>query len=259
MDWNAPSYHRVSNPQFEWGVSVLDRLSLRGDERVLDVGCGTGRLTALLSDRLPRGRVIGVDISPGMLATAAKTLPRVPFVLADASALPFRAAADVIFSTATFHWVLDHPRLFKSLYEALAPGGRLLAQCGGAANIKRLRDRAAALMQEPELAPYFQGWPGPWHYADAETSAQRLQAAGFVDVKTGLEYKSTVFGDAQEFSEFLTTVICRPYLAQLPSEEMRIDFVQRLTSLAAQDDPPFELDYWRLNLEGRKPSTSTLR
>jgi trans-aconitate methyltransferase len=252
MDWNASSYHRVSNPQFEWGVAVLDRLVLRGDECVLDVGCGTGRLTALLADRVPQGRVIGVDKSPSMLATAAESLPGVPFILADASALPLHAAVDVIFSTATFHWVIDHPRLFRSLYEALGPGGRLLAQCGGGANIQRLRDRAAVLMKDPLFAPHFRQWPTPWNYANAEITAVRLQEAGFVDVKTGLEHTPVVFDEPSAFGEFLTTVICRPYLAQLPSEEMRVDFVAQLTSLAAQDDPPFELDYWRLNLQGRK-------
>ena len=116
-EWNAGVYHRVSTPQFDWGVRVLDRLSLEGGELVLDVGCGTGRLTELLLARLPRGRVVAVDQSTNMLDAARAFLqdrfgPRVTFVQADASALPFPGAADAIFSTATFHWVLDHDRLF---------------------------------------------------------------------------------------------------------------------------------------------------
>ena len=135
-EWNAPTYHRVSSPQFTWGQAVLDRLPLRGNETVLDVGCGTGRLTELLAGRLPHGRAIGIDQSVNMLATArtamrASVRGRVTFVQADAAALPIAGRADAIFSTATFHWVLDHDRLFRSLFAALTPGGRLVAQCGG--------------------------------------------------------------------------------------------------------------------------------
>ena len=141
-EWNASTYHRVSSPQFAWGQAVLDRLPLRGNETVLDVGCGTGRLTELLAGRLPHGRAIGIDQSVNMLATArtatrASVRGRIAFVQADAAALPIAGRADAIFSTATFHWVLDHDRLFRSLFAALTPGGRLVAQCGGGPNLER--------------------------------------------------------------------------------------------------------------------------
>src|SRR5215471_6400551 len=113
-EWDGATYHRVSNPQFEWGTVVLDRLPLRGDELVLDVGCGTGRLTEKLIDRLPRGRVLAIDVSANMLHVAREYLrfsfgTRIQFALADAAALPICEKADAIFSTATFHWVHDHP------------------------------------------------------------------------------------------------------------------------------------------------------
>jgi trans-aconitate 2-methyltransferase len=134
-EWNAETYHRVSNPQFDWGTVVLARLPLDGGECVLDVGCGTGRLTEQLLTRLPHGRVIGIDQSANMVRVARDYLkpqgPRMQLLVADAVALPLEAHADAVFSTATFHWVLDHPRLFRSLHDALKPGGRLVAQCGG--------------------------------------------------------------------------------------------------------------------------------
>jgi trans-aconitate 2-methyltransferase len=257
-EWNADSYHRVSTPQFDWGTAVLDRLPLAGDELVLDVGCGTGRLTEKLLDRLPRGHVIGIDLSSNMLQVAREFLRprfdnRVQFVLADASALPTLGAADSIFSTATFHWVRDHPRLFGSLHAALKPGGRVVAQCGGGANIARLNDRTEALMREPYFAPYFTSWQEPWEFADAEITARRLDEAGFEDVRTSLVPAPVVQPDVNAFQAFITTVICRPHLAHLADPVLRDGFVQRLTELAATDDPPFELDYWRLNLEARKP------
>ena len=131
--------------------AVLDRAPLDGQERVLDVGCGTGRITRLIADRLTTGRVIGVDRSPQMLAEAAlglSDLPaaRVGLVRASATALPFSGQADLVFSTATFHWIADHDALFRSVARALRPGGWLVAQCGGGPNLARIHGRGDALI-----------------------------------------------------------------------------------------------------------------
>jgi trans-aconitate methyltransferase len=257
-EWNADSYHQVSTPQFGWGVRVLDRLPLTGHERVLDVVCGSGRLTEKLAERLPDGYVIAVDVSANMLARAREHLmphyaERVSLVLADAAALPVEGWADAVFSTATLHWVPDHPRLFRSIYRALAPGGRLVAQCGGGPNIARLHGRADALMHEPLFAPFFEDWREPWEFSDTDTTTARLAAAGFVDVETSLEAAPASMPDAEAYTAFITTVICRPYLACLQDESLRGAFLARLTEQAAKDDPPFELDYWRLNMSARRP------
>ena len=256
-DWNATAYHRISNPHMTWGRPVLARLPLAGTERVLDVGSGTGRLTSELADRLPHGCVVAVDRSAPMLSVARESLRRqggrCAFVRADAAALPFREAVDAIFSTASFHWVLDHPALFRSLHAALKPGGRLVAQCGGGPNLDRLHARALALMQEDPFAPYYAGWRDPWLFADDVTTAARLREAGFTDVVTSLESAPVVLENAAAFTEYVAEVICRHHLACLPTADLRAAFLARLAALAAGDDPPFELDYWRLNMEARRP------
>src|SRR5579862_3918696 len=129
-EWNSGVYHRLSGPQVSWGKKVLSRLRLRGDEVVLDAGCGTGRLTADLLEALPHGRVVGVDLSQNMLASARQHLTpkfgaQVSLVACDLSHLPFVHCFDGIVSTAAFHWVLDHDRLFANLRAALVPGGWL--------------------------------------------------------------------------------------------------------------------------------------
>ena len=139
-EWDATSYHKVSGPQTGWGQKVLARLELAGDERVIDAGCGSGRLTGELAERLPHGQVVALDRSWNMLQTARANLrptygSRVRFVQVSLPALPFEECADVVFSTATFHWVADHPALFSNIFEALRPGGRLHAQCGGGPNL----------------------------------------------------------------------------------------------------------------------------
>ncbi|MEQ1757800.1 MAG: methyltransferase domain-containing protein [Vicinamibacterales bacterium] len=257
-DWNADTYHRVSSPQLRWGLKVLDRLRLGGGERVLDVGCGTGRLTEHLAWRVPRGRVVGVDRSTNMLQAAHGYLSslsngRVVLTQADAARLPFTRVADAIFSTATFHWVLDHDALFASLLAALKPGGRLVAQCGGGPNIARLVARTSRMLAEPAWAPFFKGWTGPWLFADAATTARRLASAGFVAVDTSEEYAPVTFPSADAFKEFVSTVVCRPYLEQLPPDR-HAAFMNALTDEYASDATPFELDYWRLNIAARRPA-----
>lgn len=255
-DWDAQRYHRVSNPQLAWGLRVLDRLSLRGIETVMDAGCGTGRLTAELLQRLPLGRVIAVDQSAAMVEAARAHLgprfgDRVEIRQSDILTVEVDPV-DGVFSTATFHWIKDHPRLFRHLHTLVKPGGFLHAQCGGGENVARLHARAAALIQTDPFAVHFSSWTEPWEFADAATTAERLRAAGWVDVQTELEPAPVVFDGPAEFAEFSETVVMRPYLAYLPSAALRTQFINALTTQAATDRPPFELDYVRLNLHARR-------
>jgi trans-aconitate 2-methyltransferase len=249
-------YHRLSEPQVSWGKKVLSRLRLRGDEVVLDAGCGTGRLTGELLDALPRGRVVGVDLSQNRLTAAqdhlAQFSKRVSLAATDLLQLPFVRAFDGIVSTAAFHWVLDHDQLFLNLHRALIPGGWLEAQCGGGPNIARLRTRAKALMATAKFTPYFAGFHEPWLFQDAESAACALRRAGFVDVETSIEPAPTVLENAEQYVEFVRNIILREHLRRLPSEDLRNAFMAELAEQAAADDPPFSPDYWRLNLRGRK-------
>ncbi len=251
-EWNSSAYHRVSTPQFEWGLKVLDRLTLRGSERLMDAGCGSGRLTAKLLERLPQGEIVGVDLSHNMLTQASEHLGnRVCFVQADLTHLPFDSAFDVIFSTATFHWVLDHPAMFASLARALKPGGKIEAQCGGGGNLKDVHRRIRALMASPRYSRFFANWKHPWEFAGAETTAERMERAGFTDIETWLEPAAFKLGSEQEYRDFLAPVILRPFLNAIGDPDLRKQFEEDVVRQAA-DDPTFELDYWRLNLRGTK-------
>lgn len=259
-EWDAASYHRLSDPQYAWGKRVLARIAPRGDETVIDAGCGTARLTVELAALFPRGRVLAVDLSENMLRKArANVAPtsgagRAPirWACADVAALPFRELADGIFSTATFHWVRDHDALFRSLFTALKPGGWLIAQCGGGPNLLRLRQRTDEVMNSPEFQEFFRGWNPPQNYQDAEPTAVRLRKVGFCDVATWLHNQDTRFSDDQTYREFLATVTCHTHIARLPDVAVRERFLDRLVALARQE-PELHLDYWRLNLQARKP------
>jgi len=259
VEWDATAYHRISEPQFRWGLRVLDRLSLRGDEVVMDAGCGSGRLTAELCARLPRGRVIAVDQSQNMLEEARRHLAprfgdRVTFRAADLQELAPEEQVDGIFSTATFHWVHDHARLFRHLHASIKPGGWIVAQCGGAENLERLHDRATELMRAPEYAPYYEGWADPWEFPSAEVTAERLRDAGFVDVETDLEPAPATFPDAEAFKIFVERVVLRHHLGRLPDAATKAAFLAPLVEEAGRDEPPYTLDYIRLNLHARRPA-----
>lgn len=258
-EWKSSAYHQLSDPQFGWGLKVLKKLQtfpLCGDEHILDAGCGSGRVTAELLKAFPRAKITGIDASQNMVTEARKTLApfgdRAATEQIDLLNLSVEDGFDVIFSTAVFHWVKDHDRLFANLFRALRPGGLLLAQCGGGPNLKKFRertDRAAAL---PQFAPFFQKWQKVWEYPGPELTAERLQRAGFVEVHTALEAAPATLADEETYRAFCATITLGPYLEKLP-EEMHDRFLDPLARDAAQDDPPFTLDYWRLNMEARKP------
>ena len=257
-EWNAASYHRVSGPQTAWGRRVLSRLTVRGDERVIDAGCGTGRLTDELMQMLPEGRLIAIDRSWNMLLTARANLrpvfgPRISYVRVELPAMPFTAWADLVFSTATFHWVRDHATLFHQILLSLRPGGRLFAQCGGGPNLAEAHTLAEHVMRQEPFAGYFRDWSGVWEFSSAELAAERLHAAGFTDIATNLEPAPTTLADEASYREFVTTVIYNSHLERLPEGDLRARFIDQVTERAASQDPPFTLDYWRLNLEGRRP------
>ena len=257
-EWNAQSYHKVAAPQTTWGQKVLARLHLRGDERAIDAGCGSGRLTAELMRRLPAGSLIAIDRSWNMLITARANLRpefggRVKFAQVSLPHLPFTDYADLVFSTATFHWIKDHPALVAGLFGALRHDGRLHAQCGGGPNLARAHALAEQVMKIEPFARYFTDWPGPWEFADDGTTADRLRAAGFVEVTATLEEAPTTLAGEDDYREFVTTVIYHPHLERLPTAPLRRDFIDRVAALAARDNPPFTLDYWRLNMSARKP------
>ncbi|HEV2728184.1 MAG TPA: methyltransferase domain-containing protein [Solirubrobacterales bacterium] len=242
-EWDAETYDAVSDPQFEWGMEVLERLELRGDEVAVDAGCGSGRVTEQLANRLPNGRVIAVDGSEAMVEKAKERLgDRADYVVADLVELELPEPVDLVFSTATFHWIGDHDRLFRQLRAALKPGGRLVAQCGGQGNVAALGQSISAVSADPEYAPHLTRARGLWNFAAPEETEQRLRDAGFAAARCWLERKPV---QPERPLEFLSVVTLGPILDQLPPEK-RQPYAE---AVLAQHESPLVLEYVRLNIE----------
>jgi trans-aconitate 2-methyltransferase len=242
-DWDAASYQRVSVPHEEWARAILARLGLEGGERVLDAGCGSGRVTAILLGELPQGQVVAVDGSPSMVEKVKEVLrPEDEPLVSDLTALELEPPVDAIFSSAVFHWIADHELLFQRLHATLKPGGRFAAQCGGAGNIADFRERTAEVAAREPYAAFLADFEAPWNYADAATTEARLEAAGFEGVRCWLQPWEIL---PPEPAEFLRTVCLGPYIDLLPAE-LGDRFVDEIL---AKEPSPLRMGYVRLNIE----------
>jgi trans-aconitate 2-methyltransferase len=250
VDREAATHHRVANNQEEWGAEVLERLRLAGDETVLDAGCGSGRVTRLLLERLERGHVLGVDASPAMIEEARSNLrefgDRVELRVGDLTEVDLAEAVDAVFSNATFHWISDHNLLFSRLFSALRPGGALEAQCGGEGNVAEWKRAVESAIGDERFARYFRDVGQPWNFASVADTRTRLKRAGFEIGDVWLERRTV---EPREPRDYIRSVGLNPHLAHLPAE-LHDDFVDLILGSMLR---PLRIEYVRLNISARKP------
>jgi trans-aconitate 2-methyltransferase len=241
--WDARTYDRLSRPQQEWASAVLERVAgrLPKEATVLDVGCGTGRVTEAVLELVPDGRVLAIDASQEMVDVAGERLgDRARVWRQDVLDLALEEPVDAVVSTATLHWVPDHDRLWQRLAAALRPGGILEVQCGGQGNIDRVREVIDAVAAEsfPEL----DGW-SPWVFAGPQETHARLEAAGFVSLRCWLEERPT---RPDDLAGFVRSSILPAHMARLP-EERREPFAAAVLERVREP-----LDYVRLNVSASR-------
>ena len=255
-EWDAKTYDQISEPQYQWGLEVLNRLDPQPNESIIDAGCGSGRVTEKLLGRLESGRVVGVDGSAEMIKVAGEKFAgddRVTLIISDLLDLTPElleqngspAAVDALFSTATFHWITDHDKLFSRIHSVLRPGGRLVAQCGGEGNVAEHARAIATVATRPQYLEHFEGMAMMWNFANPEETEERLRNAGFEDISCWLENKPVQPENAYDFT---TTVTLGPHLTRLPEEKKR-GFVEAVLELSPD---PLVLNYMRLNIDARR-------
>ncbi|HEX3561971.1 MAG TPA: methyltransferase domain-containing protein [Solirubrobacterales bacterium] len=255
-EWDAQTYDQISEPQYQWGLEVLERLEPRPGEAIIDAGCGSGRVTERLLERLPDGRVVGVDGSSEMIKVAAEKFAgddRVTLIVSDLLELTPEllesnqapSAVDALFSTATLHWITDHDKLFSQIHSVLRPGGRLVAQCGGEGNVAEHARAIATVATQPQYIDHFEGMTMMWNFANPAETEERLRRAGFEDVSCWLEDKPI---QPENPYDFTTTVTMGPHLTRLP-EELRRSFAE---AVLERSPDPLVLNYVRLNIDAHR-------
>ena len=236
--WDAGTYDVSSQPQQAWAADVLGRLTgVAADATLLDVGCGTGRVTEQLVKLVPRGRVLAFDASPAMVELARARLRKQAEVWCqDVMSLTLAEPVDVVVSNAVLHWVTDHEQLWRVLAATLRPGGRLEVQCGGQGNLARVREVIDRVADRafPELV----GW-SPWEFAAPDVTEHRLREAGFTAIRCWRQERPTYPADV---GPFVRTSILAAHLERLPASR-REPF-----AAAVVDGVRLPLDYVRLNV-----------
>jgi trans-aconitate 2-methyltransferase len=245
-EWDGRTYDRISSPMQEMAGPVLERLALGGDETVVDAGCGSGRVTQQLLERLPRGRVIAVDASADMLAAARERVgdERVTYLHADLAALDLPEPADAILSTATFHWIADQAALYWSLRGALRPGGRLVAQCGGEGNIADVREAVGAVVAaDPALGERLAGYD-PWRFLAPAQTREHLAAAGFATSDAWLQDWTV---EAPDGRTWLRAINLGGHVERIGDAALADRFIDAVHEHMGRD--PLRIDYVRLNID----------
>ena len=243
--WDAQTYDQISAPMTRMGTTVLDRLQLIGNETVLDAGCGSGRVTAKLLDRLPSGHVVALDGSDAMLAEARTNLvgygKRVSYLRADLSHdLPEFGPVDAILSTATFHWVSGHAGLLKRLATRLRPAGQLIAQWGGFGNVANVIDALDSVKSDfPELSY----WEGPWWFPRPDEVTTLLHDAGFDVQRAWLTPEFVTLDTHEELERYLATPVLVAHLDRVAPEDRA-----RLVTKVADALPARTINYVRMNV-----------
>lgn len=261
--WNADVYERIGKPMRQWAQAVIDDLQLRGDETVLDAGCGSGSVTFDLLDRLPQGKIYAVDASAEMIASlerqiAARRVMNVVPLNASLTSFALPEPVDCVFSNAVFHWIVDDDALFTCLYRATRPGGRLRAQCGGYGNNANVLAAVAAIREEPRFRPFLYGFTDSKKYRTPEGAIVALEQAGWCDVRAKLWPQPVTFEDPDEAALYVRTILLRDHVARLPDEPARDAYARAVVDeTIRRHGAPYVADYVRLDLWAVRPSPAS--
>lgn len=239
--WDARDYRESSSAQLQWARELLSTLQLSGKERILDIGCGDGKITAEIAKRLSKGSVLGIDSSEEMISFSTENFPQdeyrnLDFKLADARTLPFDSEFDVIFSNATLHWVIDHVNVLKGIKNSLKPGGRILLQMGGRGNASALFTTLDSILEEDRWGKYFRGFSFPYGFYGVDEYRMWLKQAGLKEKRIELIPKDMTQKKKDGLASWIRTTWL-PYTQRVP-EALRDDFIQEIVDKYTEKFPP---------------------
>jgi trans-aconitate methyltransferase len=254
--WDGRDYERQSAHQRAWGRGLIDELRLRGDERILDLGCGDGSLTRQLAERVPNGWILGVDAAPEMLEAAeAKRLPNMTLRCLNIDALASIGEFDLVFSNAALHWVHDHAALLANVYRALRPSGVLRAQFGGGDNCPTL---VACVQRQMTVRPYaeaLRGFRWPWRFFSVSEYERLCRASPFAEWRAWLEERIHTFPTTDAIAGWIDNPCLIPFLQALPAalrKPFRDAVVEAMLHATRRPDGVHVEQFRRLNVWARR-------
>ena len=239
-NWNAEDYEKNSKAQQQWARELIGKLSLSGAEKILDVGCGDGKVTAEIAGLVRDGHVIGVDNSISMIEFAnkrylSKEYSNFSFVVMDAKSLPFNKCFDVVFSNAAIHWIKGHSPVVKGAFRGLRPGGRILFQMGGKGNAKAILAVLEEMVSLPRWNSYFEGFEFPYGFLGTEQYEELLNDSGFYINRIELISKDMAHDGKEGLKGWIRTTWL-PYTERVPSE-LREEFVEEVATKYLEEVP----------------------
>ena len=255
--WDAETYDEVSNTHEEWARKIILSNTWNKKEIIMDAGCGSGRITKILSNLVPLGKVYAIDMDENMIKKAKDNLKDFKNVkviqsnLLDINFNNIRSKFNIVFSNAVLHWILDHYRIFKNFYEFLFSDGQLLIQCGGYGNLEKAISTFNKVKDSSEFKSYFSNWKETWNFAKPVDTEKILKEIGYRNIKVYLEDYPVTFKDKNSYSVYLKTVVLGPYLKFIPTEKLQEKFLQRIVFTIEKENTQGQmltLDYKRLNI-----------
>ncbi|RJS86448.1 class I SAM-dependent methyltransferase [Methanophagales archaeon] len=254
--FDGKKYEKTSHCQSEWGNELIAELNLKGNEAILDLGCGNGFTTKELAERVPHGKVVGIDSSSSMLEAAkAHKTANMELLLLDINEMAFDNEFDVVFSNAAHHWVLDHEKLLKNIYNALKPNGFMRIQFAGDGNCPNLIEVLREVMELPEFVTSFKRFIWPWYMIKPEEYEKLLSHTEFRNYKVWGENKDRYFSDDQSMIGWIEEPSIVPFLAVLPENlKMRVrdTVVGRMIERTKQRDGTYFETFRRINVYAEK-------
>jgi trans-aconitate methyltransferase len=258
--WNAQDYSQNSSAQQKWAHELIDKLHLRADEHVLDIGCGDGKVTAELARRASRGVVVGIDNSRDMVWFARETFPESThanlfFLHCDASAMQFQDQFDVIFSNAALHWIVNHRPVLQGISRALKPNGRILLQMGGRGNAAGVLRAVNDVTSDANWSRFFQAFRFPYGFHAPEDYREWLQQAGLAPQRVELIPKDMIHTSIDKFAGWFRTT-WMPWIQSVPAD-CREEFIETIVARYLSRHPVDEVgrvhvEMVRLEVEAQK-------
>jgi len=255
-EFDGRRYEKASAHQKEWGTKLIAELGLKGTERVLDLGCGDGTLTAQIADLVPQGEAVGIDASRGMIAAACpKARQNLRFLLMDINELGFAGQFDVAFSNATLHWVKDHRRLLQNVGRALCDGGRIHFNFAGEGNCSHFISVVREAMSRGEFTAHFAEFEWPWYMPSVGEYSALVESSGLRQARVWGENADRLFPDADALTKWIDQPSLVPFLARVPDSDKRFFreyVVERMIGKTKQDNGAYFETFRRINASACK-------